>query len=622
MKITFCGAVESVTGSCHLIEAEGGGVSGRQDAAPTDAGRQAFLLDCGQYQGSARQEAKNFEPFPFEPEKVDFLILSHAHVDHCGRIPLLVKQGFRGPIYCTAPTADLLPIMLRDCAHIHEKEAEWKTKKGQRTGQAPVAPLFTTADAEAALAFITPVLYDQEVAPAEGVRFSFVDAGHILGSAITEIWLREAAGEVKLVYSGDLGVDTMPMLRDPVRVRQTDVLIMETTYGGRVRERIEPSLTKLADIIERTTKRGGTVLIPSFAVGRTQELIYELNRFYDGKGDAGAGFRDVMVYVDSPMATAATEAFRKNSQDFDDEYKAFVMSGDDPLDFANLVFTQSTEESKALNADMGPKIILSASGMCEAGRILHHLKHRLWDPKSTIVFVGYQAEGTLGRRLIDGAKTVSVLGEAVDVNADIISLEGFSAHADRDGLLDWVRGFDTPPDAIFLVHGEAKSKARFAETLKEEVGLESIVVDEYCTYQYLRGDGALDNRTARPENFRPGFQGAENLSEISGCLPQKTDPRHLYSGEGSFGSKEDSRHVVEPEEMERLLSKLRNINDNVEGLLYRAKLAAVEAADAGDADKYTALKNVIASLDAGTVKLAGALADTRGSLGGTKGGQD
>ncbi|MDR3363633.1 MAG: MBL fold metallo-hydrolase, partial [Clostridiales Family XIII bacterium] len=401
MRISFCGAAESVTGSCHLIEADSGGA------------KASFLLDCGQFQGSSKQNAQNFEPFPFKPEQVDFLILSHAHIDHCGRIPLLVKRGFRGRVYCTAATADLLPIMLRDSAYIHEKEAEWQNKKGARSGKAPVEPLFTMADAEASLATITPVLYDQEAVPAEGVRFSFVDAGHILGSAIAEIWVREGGGETKIVFSGDLGVETKPLLRDPVKVRKADIVIMESTYGNRLHEKGGASIERLAAIIEKTTKRGGVVLIPSFAVGRTQELIYELNKFYESKDDAFVPFKNIKVYIDSPMASAATEVFRKNIQDFDADYKALVMAGDDPLDFANLVFTHSTDESKALNEEAGPKVIISASGMCEAGRIRHHLKHRLWDRNSSVVFVGYQAEGTLGRRIIEGAKTVSLFGEEI-----------------------------------------------------------------------------------------------------------------------------------------------------------------------------------------------------------------
>ena len=564
MRITFCGAAESVTGSCHFIETSSDG---------TGTG---FLLDCGQFQGSARQDAQNHEPFPFDPARIDFLILSHAHVDHCGRIPLLVKRGFQGRVYCTKATADLLPIMLRDSAHIHEKDAEWKNRKGQRSGKELIEPLYTSSDAEASLSLITPVLYDQEIVPSEGIRFTFVDAGHLLGSAITEVKIREGGSETKLVYTGDLGAESKPLLREPVKIRQADIVMMETTYGARVHEKSGPSIEKLAGIIETTTKRGGTVLIPSFAVGRTQELIYELNKFYDRKDGNHAAFKGIKVYIDSPMAVAATEVFRRNIQDFDDEYKAIVMSGDDPLDFTNLIFTRSTEESQALNSDMGPKIIISASGMCDAGRIRHHLKHRLWDSKSSVVFVGYQSEGSLGRKLVEGAKTVSLFGEEIEVNAEIVSLEGFSSHADRDGLLDWVMGFDKPPAVLFLVHGEAKAKAAFAETLLEKTGIEAIVIEEICDYDYIKGGTAHEGQLAEDTKASSGRPG------------------------------------VDPEDMDRLLAKLRDINDNVEGLLYRTKLAAVEAADAGDEQSYIALKNVIASLESDTSKLAGTLARRKG----------
>jgi metallo-beta-lactamase family protein len=362
---------------------------------------------------------------------------------------------------------------------------------------------------------------------------------------------------------------------------------METTYGARTREKHEPSIERLVEVIEKTTKRGGTVLIPSFAVGRTQELIYDFNELYE-RGET-ALLRNLKVYVDSPMATAATEAFRKNTQDFDAVYKKLVMSGDDPLDFKNLIFTRSTEESKALNADMTPKIIISASGMCEAGRILHHLKHRLWDPKSTIVVVGFQAEGTLGRRLIDGAKTVSVLSEAIDVRAEIVSLEGFSAHADRDGLLDWARGFDTPPSALFLVHGEADAKAAFKETLRTEAGLDSIVIEEYCSWTYEPG-GKLS------EDEQTSAGGAGVAAGAGSAVGDASSP---------------AGKPIDPEDMERLLLKLRTINDNVEGLLYKAKLATVEAANDGDEKSYTALKNIIASLESDTSKLAGELTERR-----------
>jgi metallo-beta-lactamase family protein len=401
--------------------------------------------------------------------------LSHAHIDHCGRIPLLVKRGFDGPIYCSDATAVVLGIMLRDSAHIHENEAEWKTRKALRAGKDPVEPLYTTEDAENSLKTVRPVRYGETVQAAEDVRFVFRDAGHILGSAIAEIFVREGGAEKKLVFSGDLGASHRPLLNDPTVIEEADAVIMETTYGDRLHEENQSSLAALSNIIETTMARGGTVLIPSFAVGRTQELLYELNAYAEQSGRNV--LTGVKVYVDSPMAAAATEAFRKNVQDFDAEAQALVRKGDDPLDFATLVFTNTTEESKALNRDETPKIIISASGMCEAGRIRHHLKHHLWKRTSSVVFVGYQAEGTLGRRITEGAKTVMLFGEEIAVRAQIYNLQGFSAHADKNGLLAWVKGFTKKPRTLILVHGEAEPKRAFAQTVEKATGIRPFIVE-------------------------------------------------------------------------------------------------------------------------------------------------
>jgi metallo-beta-lactamase family protein len=562
MEITFCGAAESVTGSCHLVEVSGG--------APGDATAK-ILLDCGQFQGSSKQDAQNFEAFPFDPAQIDFLILSHAHIDHCGRIPLLVKRGFRGRIYASRATADLLPIMLRDSAHIHETEAEWKNRKAQRKGVAPVQPLFTLEDAEASLAYVTPVLYDQPVEPSPGVRFSFVDAGHILGSAIIELWAKESGKETKLVFSGDLGVNMRPILRDPTPIRSADVCIMESTYGNRLHENGETSLGRLEAIIRKTAARGGSVVIPSFAVGRTQELIYELNKFYE-KAPAGDVMRDLKVYVDSPMATAATEVFRGNIQDFDEDARQSILSGDDPLDFPTLVFTRSTEESKAINFDPAPKIIISASGMCEAGRIRHHLKHHLWDKRTSVVFVGYQAEGTLGRRLIEGAESVQLFGEEVRVSAEIHSLEGFSAHADKDGLLEWIRGFDKKPKQLFLVHGETEAKEALAQAIAEQTGLRPVVV---------RGVSA----------FAVSAQGSDRIAAAESAAAPAAPPENK----------------VEADETGRVLAKLTEINDNIGRLLYEAQTAVKKSAAEGDEAAFAKLKSTVASLENDTMQLAGAL---------------
>ena len=460
MKIQFCGASTGVTGSCHLITTE----------------KHKILLDCGQFQGGKAQDALNYEEFPFDPAEIDLVILSHAHIDHCGRIPLLVKRGFKGDIYCTDATADLLDVMLKDSGYIHEKEAEWRNRKNERAGRAMVEPLYTYNDAVDSLKFVKPVLYDQLVELNEQMKMVFNDAGHILGSAITELWITEDGNVSKLVFSGDLGVMDRPILRNPTIIKKADYVIMETTYGNRLHPKNSMDVKKLMDIIRKTAKRGGTTVIPSFAVGRTQELIYELNRVYDSDSEYHKDFENIMVYVDSPMATTATEVFKKNAQVFDDETKEYIMKGDNPLDFKNLKFTRTSEESMWLNTDNEPKVIISASGMCEAGRIRHHLKHNLWNSKSSVIFVGYQAEGTLGKLLVEGAKEVTLFGEKIQVNAEIYNLEGFSGHADRDGLLAWLKGFQKEPKHIFLVHGEQQAKEDFAETVRKELGYDPVVV--------------------------------------------------------------------------------------------------------------------------------------------------
>ncbi len=472
MKIKFCGATIGVTGSCHLLS--------------TDKHR--VLLDCGQFQGNKEMENLNWEPFPFDPESIEAVILSHAHIDHCGRIPLLVKRGFKGDIYCTDATADLLQVMLLDSAYIHEKDAEWQSKKNARTHKPPVEPLYTIMDAEKALKLVKPILYDQLVELNDEMKIVFNDAGHILGSAITEIWVTENDQTSKIVFSGDLGVTNRPILRDPKKIKKADYLIMESTYGGRLHPDNSTSIDSLIHIIIDTVKRGGSVIIPAFAVGRTQELIYELNMFYEHHPEYHDVLEDLYVYVDSPMATTATEVFRKNAQVFDEETKELILSGDNPLDFKNLIFTRSTAESQSLNTNRIPKIIISASGMCEAGRIRHHLKHNLWDPKNSIVFVGYQAEGTLGRALIDGVKEIKLFGETIIVSAEIHNLEGFSGHADQNGLLDWLSGFQKIPKQIFLVHGEEQSKIDFAKAVQEKLGLSTTPIFTNSEFELETGE--------------------------------------------------------------------------------------------------------------------------------------
>lgn len=546
MKIQFCGATSGVTGSCHLIITE----------------NHKVLLDCGQFQGGKAQEALNYEEFPFDPTEIDCMILSHAHIDHCGRIPLLVKRGFKGDIYCTDATADLLDVMLKDSGYIHEKEAEWKNRKNERAGRPAVEPLYTYNDAVDSLKFVRPVLYDQLIELNEEMKIVFNDAGHILGSAITELWVTENGNTSKIVFSGDLGVMNRPILRDPTIIKKADYVIMETTYGDRVHPSNSMDVKKLMDIIRDTAKRGGTTVIPSFAVGRTQELIYELNKVYDSDSEYRKDFEDIMVYVDSPMATTATEVFKSNAQVFDDEMKEYITKGDNPLDFKNLKFTRTSEESIQLNANTKPKVIISASGMCEAGRIRHHLKHNLWNSKASIIFVGYQAEGTLGRYLIDGAKEVTLFGEKIKVNAHIHNLEGFSGHADKNGLLVWIGGFQKKPKHIFLVHGEQDAKEAFAETIKNKFGYEPVVVRGNSEF-VLEKDEIVEER--------------DMLSDY-----------------------------IDDETINNTNETLSDIHRRIEDILYNAKLAVNEKTSP---EKLAKINNMVMELEKSTINLGAAVSE-------------
>lgn len=472
MNISFHGAVETVTGSNHLIEFND----------------KKILLDCGQFQGSSREELMNKEEFSFNPSEINYLLLSHSHIDHCGRIPLLVKKGFKGKIICTKAAYDLCEIMLLDSAHIHEMEAEWANRKAKRANRKRVDPLYTQEDAKKCMKYFQTVLYDQVIDLEDDLTVKYNDAGHILGSAIIEIWVKENGSKdpVKVVFSGDLGTFNRPILRDPTYIEKTDYLIVESTYGSRLHKKQEANMEDLIKIILMTAKRGGNVIIPSFAVGRTQEIIYGLNEYYEKNDEDAKVLKEIPVYIDSPLATRATEIFKKNAQAFDEETKEKLMKGDNPLYFNNLHFTLSAESSKAINFDNKPKIIISASGMCDAGRIKHHLKHNLWRSDSSIVFVGYQAENTLGRRIRDGAKIIKIFGEEIAVNAEIYSLSGFSGHADQKGLLDWVGHFKQKPKKTFIVHGEDDSKKEFARLLKLRLGVQAIIPTKDFSYNLTK----------------------------------------------------------------------------------------------------------------------------------------
>lgn len=458
MEIKFLGASKVVTGSNFLIETD----------------KYKILLDCGMFQGSKELEELNFENFSYNPADIDFLILSHAHIDHSGRIPKLVKEGFKGKIICTSATFDLCKIMLIDSANIQQSDVEWENRKRQRAGKKPIEPLYTVDDAEMSLRYFESYLYDQKINLNEDIIVRFKDAGHILGSAIIELWIKEKKDFTKIVFSGDLGMPGRPIIKSPEYIHEADYIIVESTYGNRIHEDMKASTKKLVEIINTTAKNGGSVIIPSFAVGRTQEIIYELNKYYEYDKSIEEYMR-IPVYVDSPMAVRATEAFQANPNCFNDETKRLVLNGDNPFEFGNLFYVKSQQESMKLNKFNFPKVIISASGMCTAGRIRHHLKHNLWKGNNSVVFVGYQAEGTLGRRILDGEKNVKILGEDISVESNIYDLEGFSGHADQNILIDWLRNFEKKPKKIFVVHGEKESSNEFAKLIKMELGVDVIV---------------------------------------------------------------------------------------------------------------------------------------------------
>ena len=472
MKITFLGATKIVTGSNFLVEAAG----------------KKFLVDCGLYQGKAELEEQNYREFDYNPAEIDFMLLTHAHIDHSGRIPKLYNDGFKGPIYAHKATCDLCQIMLPDSGHIQEMEAEWKNKKRIRKGQPTRGPLYTAEDALKCMEIFVPVKYDEIIQVSENIYVRFNDAGHMLGSSTIEIWAKEDGKETKAVFSGDLGNNDIPLLSEPTMIDNCDYLVMESTYGSRLHIRNDQKAELFLKIVSETIDNGGTVVIPSFAVGRTQEILYEINKIKENRNDEEflREYRTLMkvpVYVDSPLAISATQVFKENMDLFEDEVKEEMERGNNPLEFPGLKFTQTAEESKALNESDEPAIIISASGMCDVGRIKHHLKHNIWNPKSTILFVGYQAPGTLGYEIVNGAKKVTIFGEEFAVNARIEYIEGYSGHADQEWLMNFVYSFYNKPKHIFLVHGEEESQEVLRNKILENTGI-GVTIPEYGeTYQ-------------------------------------------------------------------------------------------------------------------------------------------
>ena len=462
MKITFHGAAKTVTGSLHLIE-----VNGR-----------TIMLDCGMYQGKRKEAFERNRSDFCQGKKVDTLILSHAHIDHSGRIPCLVKNGFRGDIVCTSATRDLCAVMLMDSAFIQEKDVEFVNKRRRKNRQMPFEPLYTQEDVARSMEQFMGLSYNRSYQLFPGVHLTLMDAGHMLGSAhvILDLDDQETGKSRRLVFSGDIGRPDIPIIRDPTPLTAgADILIMESTYGNRTHPPYPESEKELERIVNQTVQRGGTLLIPAFAVGRTQQLVYALNKLH-----TSGAIPELPIFVDSPLATKTTDIFRLHPETYDAEIRAFLLTDDDhnPFGFHKLQYTQSVEQSKALNEMKGPMIIISASGMMEGGRILHHLRSRIEDPRNTILITGWQAPNTLGRRIIEREPIVRIFGEEFQMRAQVEVETGFSGHADHDGLMNFVRVMAKRPEHTFIVHGEEEASQTLAHDLRTGLGLKNVVIPE------------------------------------------------------------------------------------------------------------------------------------------------
>lgn len=466
MRLIFIGADHEVTGSCHVLE-----VCGRY-----------ILVDCGMEQGTDDFETAEL---PMNIADIDYVLLTHAHIDHSGMLPLLYARGFRGDVIATPATVDLCDIMLKDSAHIQMTEAEWKNRKGQRAGKEPVVPIYDMNDAEGVLEHFVSCDYDKVMDLCEGVKVKFSDAGHLLGSASIEVWINEDGEERKIVFSGDIGNLNRPIIKDPSYINDADYVVMESTYGDRYHNADVDYVSELAGICQRTFDRGGNVVIPAFAVGRTQEMLYYFRKIKEEGLVKGHSFE---VYVDSPLAVEATQIFNENMAEcFDQEAMELVRNEINPLRFPGLTLSITSNDSIAINSDNKPKVIISASGMCEAGRIRHHLKHNLWRKECTVVFVGYQANGTLGRMLLEGASEVKLFGETIEVMAEIVKLEGVSGHADKAGLIKWITSFDNRLKQVFVVHGEDEVSTGFAKCLCDEYGLNAVAPYSGAEFDMISG---------------------------------------------------------------------------------------------------------------------------------------
>lgn len=511
MKITFLGAARTVTGSCYLIE----------------VGKHKLLLDCGMFQGSKLVKSFNEREFLFAPNEIDAVVLTHAHVDHSGLLPKLVKEGYKGPVHSTKSTLELCSILLPDSAHIQESDAELAIKKGQRSGKQPAPPLFSLDDAFAALKLFKIHDFDAAFSPIPGVEVVFKVAGHILGSAFIEMTVTEDDKKTRLIFTGDIGQPNQPILEDPDTLHGADFIVTESTYGNRVHE-VYDKVGELEKIINETVEKGGNVIIPAFAVGRTQVMLY-----YFQKLVAEGRIPEIPIYVDSPMANKATQITMTNPEEYDEEARAlYKMQGHHLVSMRNLHFTATAQESQALNSMEGPKIIMSASGMADAGRILHHLKHNLWREDCCVVFAGFQAEGSLGRKLTDGAKKIKIMGEDIVVRAKIYNMRGFSAHADKEQLLSWYGAMEKQPKCFFVTHGEPDAAGNLADELRRRLGVNAYV-PKYADCVEINGTEYRIEESALMDAQESMLEAQQYLKQMeSAYLQQKTRLEQIVARDG------------------------------------------------------------------------------------------
>ena len=549
MNITFLGAAKTVTGSNFLVEAAG----------------KKFLVDCGMYQGKAALEMENSEEFLYNVSEIDFMLLTHAHIDHSGRIPKLYNEGYRGPIYAHRATVDLCSIMLPDSGHIQETEVEWKNRKRLRAGLEPLPPLYTAEEAAKCLEIFRPVEYDTIIDVADNIQVRYNDAGHMLGSSIIEIWVTENGKTEKIVFTGDIGNNDIPLLDSPTMIDDADYLVMESTYGSRLHMRNDDKAKIFLDVVSETLDHGGRVVIPSFAVGRTQEILYEIDKIKDSHKDDEEfqrKYQQLMktpVFVDSPLAISATEVFKKNTDLFEEEVQEKLRHGDHPLEFPGLQFTRTADESKALNETYYPSIIISASGMCDIGRIKHHLKHNLWNPSSTILFVGYQAPGTLGRTIVDGADKVKIFGEEISVNARIEYIEGYSGHADQEWLLNFVYSFIKKPKHIFLVHGEEESEEVLKGLIEKNTQI-PVTIPSFGEKYEVADIPKLEERVEYSKKLEDQYLRLQILEKLDKIKDDINTMTQNVKNEKLMKENSD-------EEIEKLNDKVKKLEEQIKGLI-------------------------------------------------------